>query len=338
MKKFLSVLISILFTLALLFTLLLGVVRTKLSYSSIIETATKLFTQVSAAQKLEYEDDGLFHPESLLLSYADYEISDFDINSLDLGAIDFTNMDINQIVQSYLDEADVDVPPELVNEILSSPELSETIDKYAGEVISYVTGQSEELNIDTEDFTKLVNTAIDKYEESTGEVVDRTGLDEAVVSNVEAMVPEITASLDEAKEENQESLQALKWVDFLLSAKCFAYAIGLCLLLILFIVLLNLKSLASLSYISIPAIIDGILIFIGSLLAASLVPGLLQGMLEGYNLPAGTYELIWDYVLVIIKALKLCSYITVILGVAVLVLRISLKKKAAENNRTIHND
>ena len=42
-----------------------------------------------------------------------------------MSSIDLTNMDINEIVQSYLAENDIDVEPEVVAQILSSPEIKE---------------------------------------------------------------------------------------------------------------------------------------------------------------------------------------------------------------------
>ena len=79
MKKFFSVLLSILFALALLFTLLLSVVRFNFSYSTITELAGQLLRPVSAAPVIEYQDDGLFHPGDIKITYAGYEeYGDFD--------------------------------------------------------------------------------------------------------------------------------------------------------------------------------------------------------------------------------------------------------------------
>ena len=227
MKKFFSVLLSILFALALLFTLLLSVVRFNFSYSTITELAGQLLRPVSAAPVIEYQDDGLFHPGDIKITYAGYEeYGDFDFSSVDLSQLDLANMDVNEIVKQYLDAVDMDVPPELVAEILSSPEVSEVVDKYAGEIVNYMTGASTELKIDPADISNVMNKAIDKYEEATGEVIDRTGLDEAVASGVEAMVPELTVAIDTAKEENAQVFDDIKKVNLFLSAKVYALCIG----------------------------------------------------------------------------------------------------------------
>lgn len=78
-------------------------------------------------------------------------------------------MDINEIVQQYLDAANLDVEPEFVAEILASPEITQAVEKYSTEIINYMTGTSEELNIDPAEITKVINVSIDKYEAATGE-------------------------------------------------------------------------------------------------------------------------------------------------------------------------
>ena len=187
MKKFFSVFLSIIFAICLFATLVLSVVRFNFNTSTITEFASQIF-KISQATIIQFEDDGLFHPEQKIITYAQYDYSDFE--DFDMSSIDFTNMDINEIVQSYLEEYDVDVPPELVSEILASPEIAETVSVYADEIINYMTGVTDEINIDPAQISKVVNTAIDKYEQATGEVVDRSGLDEAIAENVEAMVPD----------------------------------------------------------------------------------------------------------------------------------------------------
>ena len=288
---------------------------------------------VSAAPVIQYEDDGLFHPGDIKISYAYYdedEYGDFDFGSIDLSELGLTNMDVSEIVQQYLEAADIDVEPELVAEILSSPDVSQMVDKYAGEIIDYMTGASDELNINPQDITNVVNKAIDKYEEATGEVVDRTGLDEMVASGVEAAVPELTATLDTAKEENADVFEALKVVNTILSAKVFALCIGLCVLLAAIIFVINMNVLAMLRYISIPAMIDGLILFIGAIIASGIVPGLLSAVIEEYQLPESLYKVLWGYIAKILTQTKTYGVAATLLGVALCVLGFTLGKKKPE--------
>ena len=330
MKKFFSVLLSIIFALALLFTLLLSVVRFNFSYSTITELAGQLLRPVSAAPVIEYEDDGLFHPGDIVISYAAYEdYDDFDFSSIDLSQMDLTNMDVGEIVQQYLQAADVDVEPELIADILSSPEVSQAVDKYAGEIIDYMTGASDELKIDPAELTTVMNKAFDKYEEATGEVVDRSGLDQMVAEGVENMMPELTATLDSAKEENAEALDILKKVNLLLSAKIFALCIGVCVLLALIIFLINMNIFVCFKYISIPMMIDGLILFFASIVAKGMVPGILSAAISDNGLPNAMYTVLWNYIRKILSALEACGIVATLLGVALCVLGFMLGKKKA---------
>ncbi len=327
MKKFFSFLLSIFFALCLLFTLVLSIVRFNFSYSTITELAGQLLKPVAATPVIEYEDDGLFHPGDIVISYAAYE--DYDLGGFDFGSIDMTNMDINAIVQQYLEEAEIDVEPALLAEILSSPDVSNTVDKYAGEIINYMTGASDTLDIDPKDITQVMNKAIDKYEAATGEVIDRSGLDEVITENVKAMVPELTATLDSAKEENVEVFDTIKKVNFLLSGKCYALCIGVTFLFAIIILLINLNVFVWFKYISIPMLVDGIILFIAALVAKGLVPGILLGVIKDYGFSDSIYKVLWDYIRKILYALEACSIVTILLGVVLCVLGFTLTKKKA---------
>lgn len=334
MKKFFSILLSIIFTLCLLCTLLLGIVRANFSVSKITELAGQLLKPVAALPVFEYEDDGLFHPGDEILSYAyydedDYGFGDFDLDSFDFSELDLTNMDVNAIVQQYLDAAEIDVDPELVAEILSSPDISQVVDKYAGQIIDYMTGASDELNINPEDITGVINQAIDKYEESTGEVVDRSGLEEAVSSGIEAAVPELTATLDTAKEENAGTFDILKKVNFLLSLKIFILAISVCVLLAVIIFLINMNIFVCFKFISIPAIIDGLILFIGAIASNALLPSVLKDAIAENGLPVALYDIVINYAGSILLQVKICGIVATILGVILCVLGFMLGKNKA---------
>lgn len=324
MKKAFSIILSIFFTICLLATLLLGLVRNNFSVSKITEIVSQFF-QTGQAPVMQFEDNGLFYPEQKVLTLAQFE--DYDLGDFDLSSIDFTNMDVNSIVQSYLEANEIDVDPAVVTEILASPDIKETINQYADQIINYMTGASDEINIEAEELTRVVNKAIDKYEEKTNEVVDRTGLDEAISANVEAMVPELTATLDSAKEENAEVFEAIKIVNTILSLKVFIIALVLCFALALIIFLINMNIFVCFKYISIPAIIDGLIIFIGAILATGMVPSILRSLIAENGLPSAIYDLVIVYLNKVFLQLKICGVIATILGVILSVLGFMLDKK-----------
>ena len=324
MKKAFSIILSIIFTICLLATMLLGVVRNNFSVSKITEMVSQIF-KTAQAPVIQYEDNGLFYPEQKVITLAQFE--GYDLGDFDLSSIDLTNMDVNSIVQSYLEANDIDVDPAVVTEILASPDITETVNQYADQIINYMTGASDEINIEPEQLTKVVNKAIDKYEEKTGEVIDRSGLDEAISTNVEAMVPELTATLDSAKEENAQVFEAIKIVNTILSLKVFIIALVVCFVLALIIFLINMNIFVCFKYISIPAIIDGLLLFIGAILAAGMVPSILKGLIADNGLPAAIYDLVIVYLNKVFLQLKICGIVATILGVILCVFGFMLGKK-----------
>ena len=328
MKKFCSIVLSIIFAVAFLGTTLLGIVRKDFSYSAITKMAGEILKPVSKAEPV---NDGLFHPGDITYSLAGYEdfgdYGDFDFSAIDLDSIDFTNLDVNELVQTYLDAAGVEVEPEFIAEVLASPEVSDFVDKYAGEVIGYMTGTNAELTINAEDIKKVMNKSLDMYEEHTGEVVDRTGLDEAIEANVEVAQTEITAALDTAKEENAETFEILKKVEFFLSLKFFLICVGVCVLLALIILLINRNIFACLVYVFMPVFIDGVLIFIAALVAQGIAPGLLNAALADAGLPKGIFEGVWSYISTVLAHLKICGIICAVCGTALWVTGVALGKK-----------
>lgn len=303
MKKFFSVLLSIIFALSLLFTLLLSVVRFNFSYSTITDLAGQLLRPVSKAPSIEYHNDGLFHPGDAVITLA---------SSND----DLADMDINEMVKKYLKENNVDMEPEVLADIISSPEVSQAVDKYAGEIVNYVTGESAELNIDPAEITNIVNVAIDKYEEATGDKVDRTGLEEEVAKSVNEVIPELTAALDEAKQENAESLDALKKVNTLLSVKVFVICIVVTVIFALIILLINRNVFTWFKYISIPMIVDGVILLACGIAAGSIVPVALNDAIKEFSLPGAVYDVLLGYIKKILAQINIYGIITAVLGVA----------------------
>ena len=328
MKKFFSVLLSILFAAVLFVTLLLGIVRFNFSYSTIANIASQALKPVSKA--LPQDNGGLFYPGSAKLSLAQLNFDKSYIENFDLGSIDMTNLDVNAVVQSYLDQAGIDASPEMVAEVLASPEAAAFIDKYAEEVVDYMTGAKAELDINTDDIKKVLNKSIDIYEKHTGEVVDRSGMDKAVEESMQTAVPQITASLDAAKEENAQAVESLKWVKILLSLRTFILCAAACALLALIIFFINMNVFAMFKYVSIPAIVDGALLFAAAALCGALLPAALSVAAKNYGLPAGIYEAVWAYATTLFLQMKIWGGAAALLGIVLCALGFGLDKKEAK--------
>ena len=331
MKKFFSILLSILFTIALLGTLLLSVIRFNFSYSAI----TKIFSEmmkpvpVSAAPVI---NDGVFHPGDIKYSLAQYEeFGDFDFSSIDLSSIDLSNMDVNEIVQTYLEATGVEVEPETISEILASPEVSDFVDKYVGEIVDYMTGVTDELNINPDDVLTVMNKSLDVYEEKTGEVIDRSGLKEAVENGVAEAQTQVQASLDQVKGENAESLAYLEYVNLILSLKLFLICIAVCVVFALAIFFINnMNVFAMFKYISIPSIVDGVLLFLAAVICSAVVPKIVPPLIADAGLPKGIFEAIWSYAATVLFQMKIYGVVATLLGVVLCVLGFKLDKKVVE--------
>ena len=328
MKKFFSILFSLLFAVCVFATLLLSVVRFNFSYSAITKIASEILKPVAKAPARQ---DGLFRPGSPVRVLCAYEGGDFDFSSLDLSSIDFSNLDVNGVVGQYLEAAGVDVKPEFISEVLASPDVSQFVDKYAGEIVGYITGATDTLSINPEDVKKVLNKSIDMYEKRTGETVDRSGMDEAIKENVAAAQTQITAALDEAKKENAEALSALKAVEFVLSLKFFLACIGVCAFFALVIFLINLNFFAWLQYVFMPVFIDGLLLFAAAVSAQSFLPPVLTAQFQGQNVPRGVCEGLLAYLEKVFGQMKIYGAVAAVAGLALFVVGTlcNKKKKAA---------
>ena len=315
MKKFFSVLLSILFALSLLFTLLLSVVRFNFSYSTISDLAGQLLRPAPKTSSIEYRNEGLFHPGDAVITLA--------------SSNDSSEMDINEMISKYLKENNVDMEPEVLADIISSPEVSKAVDKYAGEIVDYVTGESAELNIDPKEITNIVNVAIDKYEESTGDKIDRTGLEEEVTKSVQEIVPELTVALDTAKKENAESLEALKTVNTLLSVKIFIICIAVTAVFALIILLINRNVFAWFKYISIPMIVVGAILLASGIVSAGIAPVALRDVIKEFSLPNQIYDVLIGYIKKIITQIDIYGAVTAAVGLGLCITGCVAGKKKA---------
>ncbi len=330
MKKFFSVLLSIVFALCLLFTLILGVVRFNFSYSTITNIASKALKPVSKA--LPQSKGGLFYPgeqvaqlTNLSFEGTDFENFDFNFNSKDLQ-----DLDLNEIVKDCLKQAGVDASPEFVADLLASPEMSAFVDKYGVEVVDYLAGTKSTLEVNPADVKKVLYKSVDLYEKHTGETVDRSGMDSAVENSLKTALPKITASLDEVKAEGSQALDAVKAIAAWLELKMFIFFIAICAILALAIFLINKNVFAMFKYISIPAIVDGLLLLAIGALFAAVLPEIISEA-AGPNIHKGVYEAILSYATRIFCHMKVSGAVTALCGVILCVLGFVLDKKAAKN-------
>jgi len=328
MKKFGSIVLSILFAVALLGTSLLGVARKHVKPSIITDLASELFKPVA----YEKHNNGLFYPDEWnVIETVDYEIPE----GLDFSNLDLNNLDFAEIVNTIGQEYGVDLDEEFVADILSDPETANLIDSYTTEIIDYMTGTTTELNIDPAKLEKVVNTTLDKYEAKTGETIDRTGLSEAITEGVNSAIPELTASLDEVKEENTANFESLKKVMDLMSLKTFIICIIVCVLLAALIFVINRNIFITFRYISIPAIVVGFILFGTGIAMGASLPFVSTALKSEAGLPDNLINAVCKLLKTVFFDVKVTGLVTDLIGVVLCVLGFTLykteKKEITEN-------
>ncbi len=324
MKKVFSVILALLFGIMLLATLCLGIVQKYVSFQTIIDLSKEL----TKATITEAPSTGLYHPGKSIVVPTQYTIdtSGFDPSQIDLSSFSSESFDIDSLIGQFAGDADIDY--EFVGKILEDEDTVVFIDYFFAELFEYETGFTSELNFDVKKIETFVNKTIDKYEEYSGETVDRTGLSETILTTVEMTVPEIAAALDENKKENQASFEAFLPVIKILQPETLWCAIGICVVLILLILLINRNVAAWLKCIGLPAIIVGLILFVAVLIAFAIIPDASTlAILTG--IPASFSSPVMSLVTMILMTFRSTGILTAITGIALLVAGCIMGKKNA---------
>lgn len=269
MKKFLSVLLSIIFAIVLLVTLMFNIVRVNVTPSKIMDLGASMINSMALAPSY---DDGLFHPDQKVLSNAGYDIGEI----------------VQQLVKA--NGYDFKVDEELIADILSDSETKDLVDSVMNQAVDYMAGKTETIELNPDKIESVVVKSIKKIEDKTGEKIeyDSAELKAEIAAGVEEALPSVTEALDEVKEENGADLEmALKVLDFF-SIKYLFILIGILIVLAALIFVLNMNVFTMFRYISIPVIIVGlILITAGTLrnVATSMIVEFLKNDFESLIAP-----------------------------------------------------
>ena len=259
MKNFFSVLLSIIFALVLLVTLLFNIVRVNVTPSKIMDLSASM---VNALTMLQNNDTGLFYTDQKIITPAGYQIEGMDIE------IDLNNLDLGELIQEIAKENGYDftIDEELIADILSDPETKDLVDNVMNQAVEYMAGKTDTIDLNPDKIESVVTKGIKKIEEKTGEKIeyDAAELKANIATGVEEALPAVTETLDTVKEENKAELGAvLKVLDFL-SVKYLIIMIAILVVLAAIIFVLNMNVFTLFRYISIPSIVVGsILIVIG---------------------------------------------------------------------------
>lgn len=262
MKKFFSILLSIIFALVLLVTFLFNIVRVNVTPSKIMDLGASM---VNALAMIQNNDTGLFYTDQKIITPAGYQIEGMDIE------IDLNNLDLGELIQEIAKENGYDftIDEELIADILSDPETKDLVDNVMNQAVEYMAGKTDTIDLNPDKIESVVTKSIKKIEEKTGEEIeyDAAELKANIASGVEEALPSVTETLDIVKEENSAELDSvLKILDFL-SVKYLVIMIAMLVVLAAIIFVINMNIFALFRYISIPSIVVGIIFIILGLMS-----------------------------------------------------------------------
>ena len=262
MKKFFSILLSIIFALVLLVTFLFNIVRVNVTPSKIMDLGASM---VNALAMIQNNDSGLFYTDQKIITPAGYQIEGMDIE------IDLNNLDLGELIQEIAKENGYDftIDEELIADILSDPETKDLVDNVMNQAVEYMAGKTDTIDLNPDKIESVVTKSIKKIEEKTGEKIeyDVAELKANIASGVEEALPSVTETLDIVKEENSAELDSvLKILDFL-SVKYLVIMIAMLVVLAAIIFVINMNIFALFRYISIPSIVVGIIFIILGLMS-----------------------------------------------------------------------
>lgn len=231
MKKIFSIIISVLFSFSLLFTLFLYVIRNNVTTDKVIDAIS------NSADLLAVDNtDTYLGNESTNIKRMSNDYNYDEIKSL----VGDRNIDEN-----------------MIKEIVGDDEFKDLINKYSSEITKYLTGKTDELNFDRDEINSKVNEILDKYEERTGERINRENLD-SDISNFIGQVEDSVSLVRDVK-------PLTTMLNILLSDFIFYMLVGITFILGLIILLINMDLFVAFKYLSIPAIVVGSILLIGGL-------------------------------------------------------------------------
>ena len=257
MKKFFSILLSIIFALVLFAALLFNIVRVNVTPSKILDLGASMINSMAMIQQ---NDTGLFYNDQKIITPAGYQIEGMDIE------IDLNNLDLGELVQEIAKENgyDFEIDEELIADILSDPETKDLVDNVMNQAVEYMAGKTDTIELNPDKIESVVTKSIKKIEEKTGEKIeyDAAELKANIAAGVEEALPSVTETLDTVKEENSAELDAVMKILDYLSVKYLVIMIAVLVVLAAIIFVLNMNVFALFRYISIPSIVIGIILIV----------------------------------------------------------------------------
>lgn len=312
MKKFFSILLSIFVFVFLLITLLYNAVIKNLSVSAISDIIIKtLETDFVQAPEIPYDDSGLFYPENKILKNSAYENVDNEVLS------NFAS----EILENY--NLDLNLSDEITRKILDDSVSKKFLNHLANEAGDYLTGKTEKLDLSASELKNLIDNTVSIYEKETGEKIDYELSEQDLELALDYTIDFVQSGLEELKEDDN-LVKYFNIVKKILSPVNLIILIGIVVILFLIIFAINLNIFSAFAYVSIPAIIAGLLTFISGILGNFIFD----------KIPSLFGPEYVDFLTAVVKMMsgifKTCTWtgiVTFVIGIVLCITGFSLKKK-----------
>lgn len=214
------------------------------------------------------------------------------------------NIDETTIVDTILNDvlADTSIPSEVIDYI-ESEEVNEYINQYITQYFEYTIGMSEMPTLNTPEFNEIVDTAIGKYEQSTG--------NDIAEEEITTIITTIDQTVSEVEIPSNKYLDAFKQVLRVCFDNRTLYLLIAVIVVNIIIVGLLVGFRVMFKRLSVILIIDSIILFAGALLLTFL----------------GQNELVNSVIKIIIKNINTFAYATFTTGVVLFIIMIFIKPK-----------
>lgn len=263
MKKFISVLLSILSGLFLFCFLICFNIKNNFNFSDLIDSVSKSNNYVT-----KKTSSGFFYPEDKIIIQAQYS----------------PDLDLYGIISQQLKDQDIEVDDVFVKEIFEDTDVKNILNDFFDDYLAFATGESSDFKIDEMKIKKTVNKIIDKYEDYYDTNIDR----ESFVQEFDEVLPQVLTEIEEevkegAVELRDENTEFLKLYRFFTGNTLWIIFVVLIIISILLIAIISKSLKTTLFGTGIPAIVVGLLVILAGIAILSLKGFVLNMFIDYIN-------------------------------------------------------
>lgn len=148
---------------------------------------------------------------------------------------------------------------EEISEYIDTKDLQKAVEEYLKDYIGYQLGEESMPTINSPEVNKILDKAIDKFEEKTGEKIDRSDVDKAL----EEFDTNLAKNDKISSQVDSQTLEAMKFIYIISTSKALIIGLIIALIVLIAIVfLLNMNVTSTIAYLISAFLINGICIIV----------------------------------------------------------------------------